>query len=63
MPGLDLGGYAFLAFYYVSWALAEPDKLPTINLPFDEAYKLATKLYQKKDKQNDITDDSDNTEQ
>lgn len=45
IPDKDMGGYEFLAYYYVSWAISEPDKLPALNLPFDEAYQLAKKMF------------------
>jgi hypothetical protein len=38
-------GYEILAFFYVSWALAMPDMLPQLELPYDEEYGLAKTLY------------------
>lgn len=53
LPGRDFGGYQFLAYYYVSWAIAIPEMLPKLNLPFDTAYNAALSLYAaKKGKQN-----------
>lgn len=44
LPGKDFSGYKFLAYYYVSWAIAIPEKVNTLGLPFkdnyDEAYKM-----------------------
>lgn len=34
-------GYHILAYYYVSWALAIPEMLSELQLPFDDEYKLA----------------------
>ncbi len=38
-------GYHILAYYYVSWALAIPDMLPQLQLPYDNEYKLAVTMY------------------
>jgi tetratricopeptide (TPR) repeat protein len=52
LPGRDFGGYQFLAYYYVSWAIAIPEMLPKLNLPFDTAYNVALSLYAAKKKNN-----------
>lgn len=44
----EFGGYEFLAWYYVSWARAIPEKLSALRLPFAEAYEAALQLYNKK---------------
>ncbi len=44
LPGEDFSGYRLLAYYYVSWAIAFPDKLELLNLPFDNAYAAATSM-------------------
>ena len=44
LPGRDFGGYQMLAWYYVSFALAMPEVLPKLNLPFAEAYELAKQM-------------------
>lgn len=40
-------GYQILSYYYVSWALAMPEMLPQLKLPYDEEYGLAKTLYNK----------------
>ena len=45
MPDKEFGGYQFLAWYYVSWARAIPEKLDALGLPFSKAYEEALKLY------------------
>jgi len=37
-------GYKALSFYYVSWAIAIPEMLSQLKMPFDKEYKLANKL-------------------
>ncbi len=44
IPNKLFSGYHILAYYYVSWALALPEVLHEIQLPFDEEYKMACKL-------------------
>lgn len=44
IPNKLFSGYHILAYYYVSWALALPEVLHEIQLPFDEEYKMASKL-------------------
>ena len=41
----DFGGYEMLAYYYVSWAIAIPDKLKLLELPFDTAYQNALQMF------------------
>jgi hypothetical protein len=41
----DFGGYEMLAYYYVSWALAIPDKVKMLGLPFDTAYQNALQMF------------------
>lgn len=36
-------GYKMLAYYYVSWAMAIPEMLGQLQLPFDNEYELAKK--------------------
>ena len=38
-------GYHILAYYYVSWALAIPEMLSQLQLPYDEEYKLALTMH------------------
>lgn len=44
IPNKIFSGYHILAYYYVSWALALPEVLHELQLPFDEEYKMASKL-------------------
>jgi len=48
MPGKEFGGYEFLAYYYVSWARAIPEKLEGLGLPFSKAYESALQMYNAK---------------
>lgn len=40
VPSLDktMSGYQTLAYYYVSWAIAIPEMLSQLQLPFDKEY-------------------------
>ena len=44
----EFGGYQFLAYYYVSWARAIPEKLDALGLPFTKAYESALQMYNAK---------------
>ncbi len=48
IPGKEFGGYQFLAYYYVSWARAIPEKLAHLGLPFSKAYESAMQMYNAK---------------
>lgn len=48
IPDKEFGGYEFLAYYYVSWARAIPEKLEHLGLPFSKAYESAMQLYKTK---------------
>ncbi|MFB9055990.1 hypothetical protein ACFFU9_04475 [Mariniflexile ostreae] len=39
----NFSGYKTLAYYYVSWAIAIPEMLKQLQLPFDKEYELANK--------------------
>jgi hypothetical protein len=39
-----LSGYKTLAYYYVSWALASPEMIGQLQMPFDKEYALAQQL-------------------
>lgn len=39
-------GYQTLAYYYVSWAIAIPEMLAQLQMPFDKEYELAKQLTQ-----------------
>lgn len=41
MPDKTFTGYHILAYYYVSWALALPEMLQELQLPFDKEYAMA----------------------
>lgn len=45
LPGREFGGYEFLAYYYVSWAIAIPEKVNDLGLPFRNAYQAALDMY------------------
>lgn len=48
MPDKEFGGYQLLAWYYVSWARAIPEKLDKLGLPFSKAYESALQMYNAK---------------
>jgi tetratricopeptide (TPR) repeat protein len=48
IPDKEFGGYQFLAWYYVSWARAIPEKLDALGLPFSKAYASAMQMYNAK---------------
>lgn len=50
MPNKEFGGYQLLAWYYVSWARAIPEKLDKLGLPFSKAYESALQMYNAKHK-------------
>ena len=45
IPEKEFGGYELLAYYYVSWARAIPEKLEHLGLPFSKAYESALQMY------------------
>ena len=48
IPDKVFGGYQLLAYYYVSWARAIPEKLEHLGLPFSKAYESAMQMYNAK---------------
>lgn len=48
IKGKTFSGYHILAYYYVSFALALPEMLKEIKLPFDEEYKTAQQFFKSK---------------
>lgn len=46
IPGKTFSGYHILAYYYVSWALADPIMLAKLGLPYEEEYKVARGMYE-----------------
>ncbi|MBC6992935.1 tetratricopeptide repeat protein [Neolewinella lacunae] len=47
LPGSDFSGYQMLAHYYVSWALAIPEMVGQLQLPFQQEYAMAQQLLRK----------------
>lgn len=45
IKGKTFSGYHILAYYYVSWALAIPEMLSQLQLPYDNEYKLALTMH------------------
>jgi tetratricopeptide (TPR) repeat protein len=45
LPGSSFSGYQMLAHYYVSWAIAMPDMLKELQLPFDREYATAQQMF------------------
>lgn len=45
ISGKTFSGYHILAYYYVSWALAIPEMLSKLQLPYDDEYALAIKMF------------------
>ena len=45
IPGKTFSGYHILAYYYVSWALASPEMVGQLHLPFSGEYELAKQMY------------------
>lgn len=45
IKGKTFSGYHILAYYYVSWALAIPEMLTQLQLPYDNEYKLALTMH------------------
>lgn len=45
IPNQEFSGYNILAYYYVSWALSNPDLLSQLQLPYPEEYELAKQMY------------------
>lgn len=48
VPNKDFSGYHLLAYYYVSWAIAVPEMLKELRLPYDDEYKMALTLHKPK---------------
>jgi tetratricopeptide (TPR) repeat protein len=47
IPNKSFSGYHILAYYYVSWAIAIPEMLSQLQLPYDEEYKMALSMNKK----------------
>ncbi|MFN3588500.1 MAG: tetratricopeptide repeat protein [Spirosomataceae bacterium] len=48
IPGKTFSGYHILSYYYVSWALAIPEMLRELQMPYDAEYAMALQLFDKK---------------
>lgn len=44
IPNKTFSGYKALAYYYVAWAMALPEMLAQLGMPFDKEYELAKNL-------------------
>lgn len=44
IKGKTFSGYHILAYYYISWALAIPEMLWQLQLPYDDEYELASTM-------------------
>jgi len=45
IKGKMFSGYRILAYYYVSWALAIPEMLSQLQLPYDDEYQMALTMH------------------
>jgi tetratricopeptide (TPR) repeat protein len=45
VKGKTFSGYHILAYYYVSWALALPEMVSQLNLPYEAEYKMALTMH------------------
>ncbi len=45
IKGKTFSGYHILAYYYVSWALAIPEMISQLQLPYENEYKLASSMH------------------
>lgn len=45
IPNTTFSGYKLLAYYYVSWAIAMPEMLKELQLPFEKEFVLAQSLF------------------
>lgn len=44
MPKKDFSGYHLLAYYYTSWAIAVPEMVNQLQLPYEKEYELAQQM-------------------
>ncbi|RYX87627.1 hypothetical protein EON73_00970 [bacterium] len=44
LPAKKMSGYQVLAYYYVSFALALPEMLGALGMPFDQEFDLAKQM-------------------
>ncbi len=45
ISGKKFSGYHLLAYYYVSWAIAIPEMLANLEMPYDREYQMALKIH------------------
>ena len=45
IPDKEFSGYHILAYYYVSWALALPEMLAELKMPYDKEYEVAYQAF------------------
>jgi hypothetical protein len=45
IPNKKFSGYNILAYYYVSWAIAIPEVLNELQMPFEKEYDLAKSIF------------------
>jgi tetratricopeptide (TPR) repeat protein len=45
IPGKTFSGYHILAYYYVSWAIAVPEMLEKLQLPYKNEYEMALTMF------------------
>lgn len=46
IPNKKITGYSLLAHYYVSWAIAVPELLSELQMPFEKEYELAKGIFE-----------------
>jgi hypothetical protein len=46
IPNKKFSGYNLLAHYYVSWAIAIPELLAELQMPFEKEYELAKGIFE-----------------
>jgi hypothetical protein len=44
IPNKDFTGYHLLAYYYVSWAIAIPEMLAQLQLPYEKEFEMAKQM-------------------
>lgn len=48
IKGKEFSGFHILAYYYVSWAMAIPEMLAQLQLPYDSEYEMAKSMHKPK---------------
>jgi hypothetical protein len=44
IPDKTFSGYHILSWYYVSWALAMPESIGALGLPYDKEWEMAKQM-------------------